>query len=85
MGMKINKYRGWDEELKKWQYGYYYFYTDTIYCIASKEQHEKNEHHCILFDGFCDWNMQRPHYKAFVNKNTVGQSTGSQDKNGVEI
>lgn len=29
--------------------------------------------------------MPRPHYKAFVNKNTVGQFTGLHDKNGVDI
>ena len=66
MEMRAIEFRGWDKELKKWHYGNYYFYTDTIYCIASDKDREKNEHHCILFDGFCDWNMQRQIGRAHV-------------------
>jgi uncharacterized phage protein (TIGR01671 family) len=79
------KFRGYDLDLKKWHYGNYYFYTDTIYCIASDKDHEKNEHYCILFDGFCDWNMPRPHYKAIVDGMSIGQYTGLKDKNSKEI
>ena len=83
--MREIKFRGYDKDLRKWHYGNYYFYTDTIYCVASDKDHEENEHHCILFDGFCDWDMPRPHYKSFVDKNSIGQFTGLTDKNGKEI
>lgn len=66
--MREIKFRGYDKDLRKWHYGNYYFYTDIIYCVASDKDYEENEHHCILFDGFCDWNMPRPHYKSFVDK-----------------
>ena len=83
--MREVKFRGHDADLKKWHHGNYYFYTDTIYCIASDKDREENEHHCILFDGFCDWGMPRPHYKAIVDGKSIGQYTGLKDKSGKEI
>lgn len=84
MNRKI-KFRGYDTECKEWRYGYYFFKTDTILCIASDEEIKKNEHHLILIPGFCDWNMPRPYYQCEVDGNSIGQYIGQNDINNKEI
>ena len=83
--MREIKFRGYDKNSKCWRYGYYMQKNDTILCIASPEQRESNEHHLILFSGFCDWNMPLPYYQAEVDGNSLGQYIGSKDKNSKEI
>lgn len=82
---RISKYRGYDTDAKVWRYGFYMQKDDTILCCATEEQAKANEHHLILFGGFCDWNLPRPYYQSEVDGNSVGQYIGIEDKNGKEI
>lgn len=68
-----------------WRRGYYWQCEDTILCCVTAEQMRENEHHYLLFDGFCDWNMPKPHYKIDIDRDTLGQYTGIKDANGKEI
>lgn len=68
-----------------WCLGYYWHCEDTILCCATAEEIRENEHHYILFDGFCDWNMPKPHYKMEIDRNTLGQYTGIKDAEGKKI
>lgn len=83
--MEEIKFRGYDVESKCWRYGYYMQKNDTILCVATPEQREANEHHLILYSGFCDWNMQLPYYQSEVDKKSLGQYIGLKDKTGKEI
>lgn len=78
-------FRAKERDGKGWRQGYYWYCTDTILCCATADQMSENEHHYLLFDGFCDWNMPKPHYKVEIDKDTIGQYTGIKDANGVEI
>lgn len=83
--MREIKFRGYDTDDKVWRYGFYMQKNDTILCFATENQIKENEHHLILFGGFCDWNMPRPYYQSEVDGNSIGQYTGLHDKNGKEI
>ena len=89
--MREIEFRGWDVDSKCWRYGYYFLKEDITLCAIynSKEQQEKdkekNEHHLILWNGFSDWNMPKPHYQSEVDGKSVGQFTGLYDKNGKGI
>ena len=89
--MREIKFRGYDLDSKCWRYGYYFLKEDITLCAIydSKEQwekdKEKNEHHLILWNGFSDWNMPKPHYQSEVDGKSVGQFTGLYDKNKKEI
>lgn len=64
---------------KDWREGYYWFCQDTLICIAADKDRQKNEHHYILFDGLCDWNMPMPHYKMDIDPDTLCRYTGMMD------
>lgn len=83
--MREIKFRGYDKESKCWRYGNYMQKNDTILCIATPEQQKANEHHLILFSGFCDWNMPLPYYQSEVDGNSIGQYIGTKDINSKEI
>lgn len=68
-----------------WRQGYYWHCEDTILCCATAEEMQENEHYYLLFDGFCDWNMPKPHYKMDIDRDTLGQYTGIKDVNGKQI
>ena len=89
--MRETEFRGYDVDSKCWRYGYYFLKEDITLCAIynSKEQwekdKEKNEQHLILWNGFSDWNMPKPHYQSEVDGKSVGQFTGLYDKNGKGI
>lgn len=83
--MREIKFRGYDTDDKVWRYGFYMQKDDSILCLATEKQIKENEHHLILFGGFCDWNMPKPYYQSEVDGNSIGQYTGKHDKNGKEI
>lgn len=68
-----------------WRQGYYWHCEDTTLCCATAEEMQENERHYLLFDGFCDWNMPKPHYKMDIDRDTLGQYTGIKDANGKQI
>lgn len=75
----------------KWVYGAYVKHiTHTPPAIFTKEEererfYEEHTKHLIVVDGFSDWNMPRGLQAIEVIPETVGQFTGLEDKNGVEI
>ena len=89
--MREIKFRGYDTDSKVWRYGYYFLKEDTTLSpiYNSKEQYEKdkkeNRHHLILFNGFSDWNLPKPHYQSEVDGDSIGQYTGLKDKDNKEI
>lgn len=67
-------------------YGAYHKHLPyTPAAIRSEPILEKDYQHCIIQDGFSDWNMPRGFEGFEVDPKTVGQLTGLKDKNGVEI
>lgn len=78
-------FKGKGKEGEGWKEGYYWFCRDTLLCFATAEEQEKNEHHYILFDGFCDWNMTMPHYRLEIIPETLCRYIGLTDKNGCRI
>ena len=79
-----------EDDKNKWYEGYYWYTKDTVYCfkedydITAKEGKDPR-HHYILMDGFADWGMPVPKYKAEINPETLCQYTGLPDKNSKKI
>ncbi len=85
MSTREIEFRG--KDLKgKWQYGAYHKHLPyTPNPIRDAPIPESDYEHCIIQDGFSDWNMPRGFTGFQVAPETVGQFTGLTDKNGVRI
>lgn len=85
MNRKIT-FRGKDVDDGKWYEGYYLKLSETTYCCEEDyKQSPKNTKHYIVFDRMTDWGLPNKHLKVEVDPTTVGQYTGLQDKNGIQI
>ena len=85
MNRKIT-FRGKDIDDGKWYEGYYLKLSETTYCCEEDyKQSPKNTKHYIVFDRMTDWGLPNKHLKVEVDPTTVGQYTGLQDKNGIQI
>ena len=89
--MRDIRFRGYNEEDKKWVYGAYIKHIDETPCLFSSEEDRKkweNEHihHIIAFDEFSDWWMPRnlTFYKD-INPDTIGQYIGLKDNQEKDI
>lgn len=85
--MREIEFRGYDVENKCWRYGYYQKrqeYTPAP-LGTTPEEYQKSIKHYIIWDGFSDWNMTKPCYRADVDPLSLGQWTGKYDKNKKKI
>lgn len=78
-------FRAKGRDKKIWYWGNYWCCKDTTLCSATDKQIQENEHNYLLYDGFCDWNMPKPHYKIDIDRDTLGQYTGIKDADGKAI
>lgn len=88
--MRKIQFKGYDEKLKKWVFGYYVKRFLTTPCmfnskIEKDKWHEENTKHLIAYDGFSDWGMPRDLVANIVVEESIGQYTGLKDMNGKEI
>lgn len=78
------------DDCDRWYEGYYWFTKDYMFCFSEDYEKAAKEgrdprHHYILFDGYSDWCMPVPKYKAEINPKTLCQYIGLKDKNGNKI
>lgn len=73
--MRINKYRGRRSYDKKWIYGSLLIDNNGDFHILESDIVEKDGHHIHIDSDF----------PMFFDNDTIGQSTGLHDKNGVEV
>lgn len=83
--MREIKFRGKRIDNGRWEHGYYIKFETRQVCPIGDELGEDEIIHLIARDGFAAWNMLRKLEFSKVVAETVGQSTGLKDKNGVEI
>lgn len=80
------EFRAKDAENGRWHYGYYVMHEKVTPCVFSCERDFKeNEEHYIIYDGFSDWNLPKPWYRADVDKNTLGQYINIRDSEKKKI
>lgn len=75
-------FRGKRLDNGKWMYGDYFKHDKVKVCLTTDDSKTQ---HCIMRDGFCDWGFEPPREYCVVDPETVGQYTGSIDKNGKQI
>lgn len=81
------EFRGWDVENKCWRYGYYQKRKEaTLGAWGVTQKHiDENTKHYIIWDGWADWNMTNPCYRADVDPASIGMFIGEYDKNKKKI
>lgn len=84
--LALYRAKGVEEKDKDvWYEGSYYFREKATLAALydTEERHIRdkldNEQHFILFDGFSDWCLPKPHYKADINPSTLCQYIGRDD------
>ena len=80
--MREIKFRGLRTDGKGYVYGYIYKHEPPLVCFGGEQELPA---FAILSTGFADWNMPRPIEQHEVIGDSIGQFTGLQDKNGVDI
>lgn len=79
-------FRGKCKETKVWYTGYYINLHRTTYCFKEDYDNDKNNDiHQIVFEQMTDWGLPNRHLRVDIIPETVGQYTGSTDKNGTKI
>lgn len=80
--MREIKFRGLRVNGNDWTFGQIYKHEPPLVCFGGDRENPK---YFILSTGSADWNMPRPINQHEVFEDSVGQCTGLQDKNGVDI
>lgn len=86
-----NYYKAIGIKRNVWVYGYYVKHREItpapLYSDLDKHMKYMEEHtkHYIVSDGFSDWNMPRDLVFTEIDKDTLCQSVGVNDSEGVSV
>lgn len=80
-------YRAKDIDDGTWRKGYYVRRKErTLGAFGNaQEEIEKNIKHYIMYDGWADWGMTNPWYRAEVDGKTVTRATDKVDTTGLIV
>ena len=74
-------YRGYSDDFRQWIYGSYFEYV-KIMPPATGISKSENVDHCIIRNGFADWNLPTKPQLITVDPNSVGLFTGLLTNDG---
>jgi uncharacterized phage protein (TIGR01671 family) len=80
--MREVKFRAKTKNGSPWQYGYYVKQEKVLIPVG---ENKNKDSHYIFHTGSADWNMPRQLVMVEIDPETLGELTGLNDKNGVEI